>query len=235
MTYTNSEKNTMKKKYLVVLSFILVLSLKSQTFNTGLGYFNTNQDVFQKGKQFQISVGKRFTKLVSFNMQYSFGNSANITYFYPIYVKYDFNRPNSDTFYNVTETNKFSFNTYLLKVRFYLNSKNKLNLFYTPIIGVSKLTETKKYVSQEYNTTKKYPISGSISFSAGSEFGLEYPLNKKKNILLNISNSFLFIYSKNLITDVYNPSFNIKNTLYNCIQINIRYEFSKQFLNLKPQ
>ncbi len=219
----------MKKYYLLIWLTFIGYYLKAQTVSVGSGLFNTNQDVFKKGKQFQIDAGVRLSKKLLCNIHYSKGFTANIINYYPLLQIYSFNRPNIDTFYNVTETNKFSFKTYLFKARFFCNPKNKLNFFITPIVGFSKLTETKIYESQHYNTTERYPVDDFPYISTGIEIGLEFPLTKRKNILLNVSNSLLYIFSKNLITDVYNPSFNRQNTRYNSLQINLRYEFSRKF------
>ena len=219
----------MKKYYLLSWLIIFGYYLNAQTVSVGGGLFNTNQEVFKNGKQFQIDAGVRLSKILACNVYYSKGTSADIINFHPVLRIYSFNRPNTDTFYNVTETNKFSFKTYLFKARFYFNPKNKLNFFITPIVGFSKLTETKTYKSQDYNTTEKYPVNNLPYISTGLEIGLEFPLTKRKNILLNVSNSFLYIFSQDLITDVYNPSFNQLNTHYNLLQFNLRYEFSKKF------
>lgn len=225
--------NKIHKKQIILIFLLIKLTLQSQTIDVGFGLFITNQKEFKNGKQFQMSVGKRFSKLFSLSIQLTSGSSKDIVNFYPTYRKYSFNRPNTDTFYNVTETNRFTFKTFLLKSRFYINPNNKLNLFVTPILGVSQLKETKKYKSSNYNTIEKYPLAGSILISNGVEIGLEYPLNKRKSLLLNCSNNFLYIFSKQLLTDVYNPNFNNKNTRYHSIQINLRYEFSKKFINPK--
>lgn len=223
----------MKKYYLLACLAIFGCYLNAQTVSAGCGLFNTNQEVFKNGKQFQIDAGVRFSKILACNIYYSKGTTADIINFYPMLRIYSFNRPNTDTFYNVTETNKFSFKTYLFRARFYCNPKNKLNLFITPIVGFSKLTETKMYKSQDYNKTEKYPVDDFPFISTGLEIGLEFPLTKRKNIFLNVSNSFLYVFSQQLITDVYNPSFTWQNTRCNSFQINLRYEFSRKFTNPK--
>lgn len=226
----------MKKYYLILWFTFIGIYLKGQTVSIGYGLFHTNQDVFKKGQHFQIDAGLRVSKFLTCSFNYSQGTSADIVNFYPMYrVYYSWFNTDVDTFYNVKETNKYSFRTYLFKARFYCNTKNRLNVFITPIFGLSKLTETKIFRSQLYNETDIYPVDAPLYISNGLEVGLEFPLNKRKNILLNVSSSYLYIFSNRPVTDVYNPSFTWFDTQYNSLQLNIRYEFSKKFTNPKDR
>jgi len=222
----------MRKYSLAFCLIILGYYLKAQTVGAGFGFFNTNQEVFKNGKNIQIDAGLRFSKFVSFNICYSYNIIPDVIKFHPKVIRYYYDSQmsgtfyNTDTFYNVTETRKFSFQTYLFKARFYCNPKNKLNLFITPILGFSKLTETIKRSGQDYNSSQKYPVGGNIYGSIGMEIGLEFPLNRRKNIFINVSNTFLDISTDDLNTDVHNPEFNSQNTKYNSFQISFRYEFS---------
>lgn len=227
-------KFTFMKKYCLFIWIVFIgVYLNGQTVSLGFGLFNTNQEVFKNGKHFQIDAGFRVSKYLTCSFNYSQGTCADIINFYPMYRVYSWSNPTIDTFYNVTETNKFSFKTYLLKAKFYCNPKNKLNVFISPILGLSKLTETKIYRSQVYNETDIYPVDEPLYISTGFEVGLEFPLNKRKNILLNVSGSYLYIFSDRSVTDVYNPSFTWHDTQYNSLQLNLRYEFSKKFTNPK--
>jgi len=230
----------MIKYSLAFCLIILGFYLKAQTVSAGFGRFNTNQEVFRSGNNIQIDAGLRFSKFVSFNISYSNNIIPDVIKFHPKVIRYYYDSQmsgtfyNSDTFYNVTETRKFSFQTYLFKARFYCNPKNKLNLFISPIVGFSKLTETINRSGQDYNnSSQKYPLVGFINSSAGMEIGLEFPLTRRKNIFINVSNTFLYISTDQLLTDVYNPEFNSQNTKYNSFQISFRYEFSKKFTTPK--
>ena len=198
----------------------------AQTISVGGGLFTSNHDVFKKGRQIQFELGKKISKTVLLSCSYSYGRSPNNKEFHPIYFLSSFLQPPSDTFFNVNEVNKYSVETYLVKTRILLNANQDLNVFITPILGISMLSEAITYRSADYNNNVEYK---EWYPTLGLEAGLERHLNKSKTVFASTSYCLLKIYSEDSWTDVYNPSFMSQNTFYCSLQIRLRFQFSEKF------
>jgi hypothetical protein len=218
----------MKTLFHILIWAQCMLFCKAQNIEIGTGKYFTNQTVFKSGASFHMAIGYRIPKHFMASLSFDYFSAPDIDKFYPRIIQYGpWGAPliNPDTFYNVSKKNKYTFFNILFNPRIYSSQMGNFQCYLSPLLGFSIMKESIQFSGDNYYSYAKYP---SVFPAVGGEFGLEYSISKNGHIKLQLGISALFNHSNFTATDIYQPSFQYKNTVLNNNRIGIVWDFQKQ-------
>ncbi len=207
-----------KKINLLLLTFILCFSCFGQTISTGYGFYRTNQYQFDNGYQYHFEIEQRLGKHFAFSLALIKGYSNDIN------TNHDTLTVQQFLLKNINKIGHYHMKSILFKPIFYSDTITKANLFFSPMIGITNLTEEIKYKNKDYNHTFSYTTN---SVTYGIEVGYKFPIGKKNNFFMSTSFTALRMSVDRFERVGYSPSFAKSNTFYYSMQMQMSWDLKR--------